>query len=233
MAYTVRVYASSTISVLQSNSSSYSSARSGENLTVSTTYELQPVIGQVFNTPNYTVREHLFHFEFSADVVLGATFSYYCVQGKASADDAVEIRSKTWTFSDGTAAWVAGDDIGSLTLLGSDLFPNTSEDPVRRNVTLSNFTTTNLQNIGLYSNYHRVGTAPTGQEEIMFIHSSVQTTTEMYLDVSVGGDLVFIIAADGSGSLTVPIGVTSAAVEVWGAGGGYLSAGTQEGGGGR
>jgi hypothetical protein len=110
------VYSSAADGIIESNSGTYSTARSGANLGAALTGSNE-YIGQ---TGGYYLSEAFFDFDTSAlvagDTVTAAVFSLYCSDRWENEDEHIqELYSKAWTTPLTTADWVAGADVSALT----------------------------------------------------------------------------------------------------------------------
>jgi hypothetical protein len=118
---TTTVYASAADGRIESDSPTYATARAGNNL-VASAANTTDVHGQweFFNRRCY---EAFLSFDTSGipdgDTVSAATLDLYGQNDGSTTDFVSEARTKDWGASLTTADWVAGADLGSLTLQAS------------------------------------------------------------------------------------------------------------------
>jgi hypothetical protein len=177
---TTTVYADTSDGKIISEDATYSTCRAGAALS-QTTNATADRVGQL---TGYECHELFFRFDTSSipdtDTVDSAVFSLDGNTDASTTDFTMEARASAWGATLTTADWVAGADLGALTLLASlstasysaGYMDFTSDAAFPANVSKTGYT-----ELLVCSSRHRVGTAPTGNEYVVVTMADTAGTT--------------------------------------------------------
>lgn len=175
---------------IRSNSGTYSTARAGASLNASTVNGSEDNrVGQLFLAgPDFYCWESFFSFDTSAiddaDTVSAVVLDLDIKSRNVSGSDfTVEARDFDWGASLTTADWIAGADLGSHTLVASVTASSGSVGSYQTFTSETAFlTVTNIKtgtvHLVVNSSRHRVGTSPSGDENITYTPADAAGTTD-------------------------------------------------------
>lgn len=165
---------------------SYDSARAGTGLAASST-ETSYWVGQTYSGGFYSIKEAFLSFNTSAigdsDTINAASLSVYGATDSSTTDFTIQARTKDWGASLTTADWVAGADLGALTLLATfstSGFTTSGYNTFTENGSnlRSAISLTGITYILLNSSRHEAGNTPTGSEQVKIYFADEAGTTQ-------------------------------------------------------
>lgn len=183
---TLVVYADTADGELRCNSTVYADARSGAGSFTSSTTGITARVGQNLFGGDYRVYELFFGFDASAigdtDTINDADLDFWGTSDLSDTDFTIEARASDWGGSLTSADWVAGADLGALTLL-ADLSTASFSTGAYNTLTPSgaNLTSwvslTGVSYLLLCSDRTGANTAPTGNEQVLVNTANANGTT--------------------------------------------------------